>query len=401
MTRAPKLPIRRVAAAISSLTHRILAVEAASGIALLAATIAALVIANMWSASYAAVWSTPIGGTVSGHAMSAPLKFWIDDGAMTIFFFVVGLEIRREIHTGELASLRQAALPFAAALGGMLAPAIIYAVLNVGRVGASGWAIPMATDIAFAVGVLTLLGSRVSPSTRVLLLALAVIDDIGAIVVIGIFFSAGISLVGLAIATGGLLAVVALRSFGVRAPLLYVPFGIVVWAGLLKAGVHPTIGGVLLGLLAPVRPFAGEDTSVVDRLIRALHPWVAFVIMPVFALANAGVVLGGASFDGDARWIFIGIVAGLAIGKPLGIAVSSIVSSRLGLASRSAELTTRAVLLVGLAGGIGFTMSLFLAQLALPAGPLLDTAKLAILVGSAASMLVAIVFGAATTKRAE
>jgi NhaA family Na+:H+ antiporter len=393
MTRAPRLPIRRVAAALSALTQRILAVEAASGIALLVATIAALVIANTSSTFYEDLWRTPIGGTIAGHTMSASLKFWIDDGAMTVFFFVVGLEIRREIHAGELASLRHAALPFAAAVGGMLAPAIIYAVLNVGRVGAAGWAIPMATDIAFAVGVLTLLGSRVSPSVRVLLLALAVIDDIGAIVVIAVFFSAGISLVGLAIATGGVLAVLALRRFGVRAPLLYVPLGVVVWAGLLEAGVHPTIGGVMLGLLAPVRPFAGEEKSVVDHLIRALHPWVAFVIMPVFAFANAGVVLGGASFGDDARWIFIGIVAGLAVGKPLGITLSSIVSSRVGLASRSAELTTRAILLVGLAGGIGFTMSLFLAQLALPVGPLLDTAKLAILVGSAASMVVSLAFG--------
>jgi Na+:H+ antiporter, NhaA family len=419
-------PVRRAAAAITSPIQRILAVEAASGIALLVATVAALTWANLWPGSYADVWHTPIGGRIGAWAYEQPLHFWVNDGLMTIFFFVVGLEIRRETFEGELATIKQAALPLAAAIGGMVVPAVLFAVLNHGRAGAAGWAVPMATDIAFAVGVLTLLGSRVPPALRVLLLALAVIDDIGAIVVIAIFYTGGIALHGLAIVGVGLAAVLAMRTAGVRAPLLYLGPGLVVWAGLLVTGIHPTIGGVLLGLLAPVRPWFGpsgfaattreqledlpehdraallssldlinearrEAVSPVERLIHALHPWVAFVVMPIFALANAGVVLGGARFTGDYLWLFAGIGAGLALGKPIGIAAASLAASRAGLASRA-----DGVVLVGLVGGIGFTMSLFIAQLAFPPGPLLDTAKLAILVGSGLAISAGLIVGLAT-----
>jgi NhaA family Na+:H+ antiporter len=423
-------PVRRAAAALASPIQRILAVEAASGIVLLVATAVALAWSNVWPESYAALWHTPVGGRVGPWSYEQPLHFWVNDGLMTIFFFVVGLEIRREIFEGELATFKKAALPLAAALGGMLLPAAIYAALNAGKAGSPGWAIPMATDIAFAVGVLTLLGSRVPPAWRVLLLALAVIDDIGAIVVIAIFYSSGIELGGFAVIAAGIGGVLTMRAAGVRAPLLYLVPGIVVWAGFLITGVHPTIGGVMLGLLTPVRSWFGtsgfaattqaqldqlpakdrgellssldeierarrEAVSPTERLIHALHPWVAFVVMPIFALANAGVVLGGASFDGDARWLFIGVVAGLALGKPLGITAASLVASRTGIATRSDEITKRGVLLVGLVGGIGFTMSLFIAQLAFPPGPLLDTAKLAILVGSGVAILVGLVFGRA------
>jgi NhaA family Na+:H+ antiporter len=246
--------------------------------------------------------------------------------------------------------------------------------------------------------------------------------------VIAIFYSTGIAPEGFALAGAGLAAVLIMRAAGVRAPLLYLAPGIVVWAGFLQSGIHPTISGVLLGLLAPVRPWFGpsgfaettqaqlqhlpdndraalllsldlinearrEAVSPVERLIHALHPWVAFVIMPIFALANAGVVLGGADFTGDNLWIFFGVVAGLALGKPLGIAAASLGASKLGIASRSAEITRSAVALVGLVGGIGFTMSLFIAQLAFPPGPLLDTAKLAILVGSGIAIFAGLAFG--------
>ncbi len=427
-------PVRRVAGALASPIQRILAIEAASGLVLLAATLIALVWANLASGSYAALWHTPIGARLGPWAFEQPLHFWVNDGLMTVFFFVVGLEIRREIFEGELATLRKAALPLAAAVGGMLVPAAIFAALNAGRAGAAGWAVPMATDIAFAVGVLTLLGARVPASLRVLLLALAVIDDIGAIVVIAIFYSAGISLPGLAIIGVGLAAVWTMRAAGIRTPLLYVAPGAVIWAGFLVTGIHPTIGGVMLGLLTPVRSWFGasgfaettrghldalpaegaallhsldqieearrEAVSPVERLIHALHPWVAFVVMPVFALANAGVVLGGAQLTGDAWWLFLGIVAGLALGKPLGIAAAALGASRLGIAARGAEVTGSGVLLVGLVGGIGFTMSLFIAQLAFPPGPLLETAKLAILVGSGASIVVGLGFGWLTQRRA-
>ena len=421
-------PVRRAAAAISSPIQRILAIEATSGIILLVATAAALTWANLWSGSYADLWHTPIGGRIGPWSYEQPLHFWVNDGLMTVFFFVVGLEIRREIFEGELATFKKAALPIAAALGGMLVPAGFFVAMNAGRAGAAGWAIPMATDIAFAVGVLTLLGSRVPAALRVLLLALAVIDDLGAIVVIAIFYSAGISLQGLIVVGSGLAAVLVMRAAGLRSPVLYLVPGIVVWAGFLKTGIHPTIGGVVLGLLAPVRPWFGpsgfaattqeqlerlpaddragllasldlinqarqEAVSPVERLIHALHPWVAFGVMPIFALANAGVVVGGANFSGDYLWLFLGIVAGLALGKPLGIAAAALGASRVGIAKRSEEMTRSGVVLVGLVGGIGFTMSLFIAQLAFPPGPLLDTAKLAILVGSGAAILAGLSIG--------
>ncbi|MBA3459539.1 MAG: Na+/H+ antiporter NhaA [Deltaproteobacteria bacterium] len=420
---------RRAAAAIASPIQRILAIEAASGVVLLVVTAVALAWANLWSASYASLWHTPIGLQLGGWSYVQPLHFWVNDGLMTIFFFVVGLEIRREIFEGELASFKKAALPLSAAVGGMLIPAAIFAIFNHGRSGSAGWAIPMATDIAFAVGVLTLLGSRVPVALRVLLLALAVIDDIGAIIVIAIFYSAGIAPEGLILIGAGLAAVLAMRGAGVRAPVLYLVPGTVIWAGFLVFGVHPTIAGVMLGLIAPVRPWFGpsgfaettqaqleklpeddkgalllsldlinearrEAVSPVERLIHTLHPWVAFVVMPVFALANAGVVLGGASISGDGLWLFIGIVAGLAVGKPLGIAAAALGASRFGIATRSGDMSRKGVLLVGFVGGIGFTMSLFIAQLAFPPGPLLDTAKLAILVGSAVAIVIGLVFGA-------
>lgn len=424
-------PVRRAAVAIASPIQRILAIEAASGVVLLATTVVALVWANLWGSSYESLWHTPLGGRLGSWDIERPLHFWVNEGLMTIFFFVVGLEIRREIFEGELASLRKAALPLTAAIGGMVVPAALFFALNVGREGAAGWAIPMATDIAFAVGVLTLLGSRVPPKLRVLLLALAVIDDIGAIVVITIFYSDGIALAGLVLVAIGVALVMAFRGAGVRAPLLYLAPGIVVWSGFLVAGVHPTIAGVVLGMLTPVRSWFGpsgfasttqaqlerllaedreelhstlaridearrEALSPAERLIHALHPWVAFVVMPIFALANAGVVLGGGDLSGDSSWLFIGIVIGLALGKPLGIAAFSLGASRLRLATRTHDTTKRGVLLVGLVGGIGFTMSLFIAQLAFPPGPLLDTAKLAILVGSGAAIALGLVFGLLT-----
>jgi NhaA family Na+:H+ antiporter len=427
-------PVARAARALASPIQRILAVEATSGLALLATTVAALVWANVWGASYEALWHTPMGLELGPWSVSRPLHFWINDGLMTIFFFLVGLEIRREIFEGELTSARKAALPLAAAIGGMLIPAAMYAVLNAGRATSAGWAIPMATDIAFAVGVLTVLGSRIPVAWRVLLLSLAIIDDIGAIAVIAAFYSQGISYEGLALVALGLLIVLLLRGAGVRVPALYVVPGVIVWAGLLVTGIHPTLAGVVLGLLTPARPWFGpsgfaettqanlenlpeddrdallarldlinharrEAVSPVERLIHLLHPWVAFGIMPLFALANAGVVLGGAEISGDALWLFVGIVAGLALGKPLGIVAASLGSSQLGLATRSAEMSRRGLLLVGLVGGIGFTMSLFIAQLAFPPGPYLDTAKLAILVGSGVAIATGLAVGLVISRR--
>jgi Na+:H+ antiporter, NhaA family len=425
----------RAAARLISPLQRVLAIEAASGLLLLLVAVVALVWANSgWASSYEALWHTAIGGHVGSWAVERPLHFWVNDGLMTLFFFVVGLEIRREAYEGELAGIRKAALPLAAALGGMLVPAGIYAALNTGRAGAAGWGVPMATDIAFAVGVLTLLGSRVPASLRILLLALAVIDDIGAIIVIAVFYSGGIAFEGLYLAAAALAMILALRGTGVRRWVAYAAPGILLWIGLYRAGVHPTLAGVVLGLLTPVRSWYGpsrfaettsahladishsgdrhvmltrlaaietarrEAVSPAERLQHILHPWVAFAIMPLFALANAGVPLGNADLGGDGLYVFVGIVAGLAIGKPLGIYAASTIATAARLATRPQDTGHGGVLLVGVVGGIGFTMSLFVAQLAFPPGPLLDTAKLAILVGSAVAIVLGLLFGLASLR---
>lgn len=406
-----------------------MAIEAASGLLLIAATAVALVWANSaWRDSYIELWHTPIGLHVGPWSFARPLHFWVNDALMTIFFFVVGLEIRCETYEGELRDLRRAALPLAAALGGMLIPAAIFAAFNAGRAGSAGWGIPMATDIAFAVGVLTLLGERVPASLRTLLLALAVIDDIGAIVVIAVFYSVGISFWGLLVAAAGLGAAASLRAIGVRPPLAYIVPGAVVWAGLYAAGIHPTLAGVLLGLATPARSWFGlsgfaeatqehlggiqgadrpslhqrladietarrEAISPAERLQHSIHPWVAFGVMPLFALANAGVPLGGADLWGDPLFLFLGILFGLALGKPLGIFASSWIATRTGVATAPADASSRGIAVVGIAGGIGFTMSLFIAQLAFPPGPLLDTAKLAILIASTTAIAAGLLTG--------
>jgi Na+:H+ antiporter, NhaA family len=394
-------PIHATARRLASPIQRFLAIEAASGVVLIAATAVALVAANSpLSDAFHAFWHTHISLAVGTWAFDRPLHFWVNDGLMTIFFFVVGLEIRREMHEGELSDVRRAALPLVAALGGMLVPAAIYALFNAGRAGSAGWGVPMATDIAFAVGVLTLLGGRVAPALRVLLLALAVIDDIGAILVIAVFYSGGLALDGLILVGAGIAAVTLLKAVGVRMPSAYVVPGLLVWAGMYRFGIHPTLAGVVLGLLTPVREWKGAPDHVDSEapavaLQHALHRWVAFAIMPTFALANAGVGLGGASFDGDAAYVFWGTALGLAVGKPLGIFVVSRVCIKAGVAICPRDVSRAGLGVVGVVAGIGFTMSLFIAQLAFPAGPLLETAKLGILVGSLAAAVVGLAAGRA------
>jgi NhaA family Na+:H+ antiporter len=430
MSRLASRAVRRLFGPV----QRFLAVEAASGLVLVGATVIALVWANSpYAGSYTALWHTPIGIRFGDWSFVRPLHFLVNDGLMTIFFFVVGLEIRREMHAGELAGLRRAALPLAAALGGMVLPAVIYAAFNTGGAGAAGWAIPMATDIAFAVGVLALLGSRVPGALRVLLLALAVIDDIGAIIVIALFYTAGIEPVGFVVAAGGIAGVVALKRIGAREAWMFMLPGLVVWAGMYIGGIHPTLAGVVLGLLTPATAWYGaegfardagprveraaglggeelageldaidrarkEAIAPTDNLIHRLHSVVAFVIMPVFALANAGVVFAGADFTGDARWVLIGIVTGLVVGKTLGVAAMCAVTVRLGIAIRPRDASWRGIVLVGMVAGIGFTMSLFIAQLAFRPGPMLETAKLAILIGSTLAAVIGLVYGRALVR---
>lgn len=421
-------PVHRLLRRALAPVERFLAIEAASGILLLVAAAIALTWANSpWRASYSALWHLPLGVKLGPFSFERDLHFWINDGVMTVFFFVVGLEIRREIHRGELSELRRAALPLAAALGGMLVPALIFAALNVGKESITGWGVPMATDIAFAVGVLTLLGNRVPPALRILLLAVAVIDDVGAILVIAIFYSSGFAPVGFLILATGLLAILAMQLLGIRRPWAYVPPAAVVWAGAYVAGIHPTLAGVAVGLMTPARAWFGregfikradasvsavreredgdehamlehlnsldearrEAVSPVERLQHALHGWVAFGAMPLFALANAGVALGDASFSGVPLLVFLGVGGGLVVGKPIGVLGFSWLATRIGVAALPRGVTWPQLAVVGLVSGIGFTMSIFIAALAFPAGANLETAKVGILVGSGAAAVLA------------
>lgn len=430
-------PARKLARKALAPVERFLSIEAASGVLLLLVAVVALLWANSpWRHLYSSLWHAPVGLRLGPWSFERDLHFWINDGLMTVFFFVVGLEIRREINRGELSELRRATLPLAAALGGMMTPALIFFAFNQGRPSVAGWGVPMATDIAFAVGVLALLGKRVAPALRILLLALAVIDDVGAILVIALFYASGFSAVGVAIAAAGIAAILIMQKVGVRSPWAYVVPAIVVWSGAYAAGVHPTLAGVIVGLMTPVRAWYGagrfldvaennvtalrakndpeehdmlphldaldtarrEAVSPVERLQHSLHGWVAFGIMPLFALANAGVPLGEATFEGDGLRVFLGVTFGLVLGKVVGVLGFSWLARRLRLTALPIGVGWKQLTVVGLCAGIGFTMALFIAQLAFAPGPLLETAKLAILCASAIAGLSSFVIGARTLR---
>jgi NhaA family Na+:H+ antiporter len=393
--------------------------EAASGVFLLSCTAAALLLANSpWADAFLGFWQTPGTIAIGDFGLTKPLILWINDGLMTLFFFVIGLEIKREIVGGELGEPRKAALPIFAALGGMLVPAAIYFALQWGRPGEPGWGIPMATDIAFVVGVLALLGPRVPLSLKILLLTLAIADDIGAILVIAVFYSTNVSLAMLGWALGGFGVVLFFNRIGVRSISVYVVVGAGIWLAFLKSGVHPTIAGVLLGLLTPGSAWIGgrtltdiisetlhlfdsddvraehetlhplsvsarEAISPLERLERGLHPWVAFGIMPLFALANAGVAIDPQAVREP---ISTAVALGLVLGKPIGIVLFSWLALAIGLARLPSGITWPVLAGGGCLAGIGFTMSLFIAGLAFPGQPeLLDPAKLGILLGSVIS----------------
>lgn len=372
--------------------------DVAGGILLLLAAALALVVANSpWHEQYARLWETPLGWRLGEWSFERDLHFWVNDGLMTIFFFVVGLEIRRERYDGVLADARRVAAPLAAALGGMVVPALMFVALNHGRSAAAGWGIPIATDIAFAVGVVSLLGSRVPAAARTVLLTLAVLDDVGAIVVIAVFYSAGATGGGLALAAVALTAVVGLQRSGVRTPWVYAAPAIMAWVGVLQAGIHPTLAGVAVGLLTPVQPWVGEPTAPAIHLHRRLHGWVALGIMPLFAFANAGVPLGDTVFDSEGWRVFLGVALGLAVGKPIGVALATRLACRAGVATLPDGVDWTHFRVLSLSAGIGFTMSLFIATLALPHGPLLEVAKLAILAGSAAAGVATLAYGRLAT----
>ena len=379
---------------------RFISVEAVSGVVLLAAAALALVCANSpWSHAYQALWRwrPPIAlPLLPAH----DLHFWINDGLMTIFFLLVGLEIRREIHDGTLSDPRVASLPIIAAAGGVLVPALLYVLVGSAPVARRGWAIPTATDIAFAVGVLSLIG-RVPRSLRMLLLTLAIADDIAAILVIAFFYSGGIVFGQFLLIAVGLMLVLLLQLLSVRPALAFVIPGLVLWLGLLRAGVHPALSGVVLGLLTPVTARfglravgTGSAESPLVRVEAMLHPYVAFGIMPLFAFANAGVSLRGLDFRaGAALAISGGVLLGLVLGKPIGIVLAAFTAVRLKICELPAEVRWPHMVLLGMLGGIGFTMSIFIADLAFEDAGLLAVAKFAVLAGSALAATFGLILG--------
>jgi NhaA family Na+:H+ antiporter len=429
------VPARRFAQAVRGSVDRFLHIQAASGIILLVAAAVALVWANSpWGESYDHVWHTPISIGVGRFVFEESLHFWINDLLMTVFFLVVGLEIKRELVEGALSDVKRAALPVTAAIGGMLVPAAIYLLLNPEAPTRHGWGVPMATDIAFAVGLLTLLGRRVPATLRVLLLAVAIIDDIGAILVIAVFYSTGFAIDGLLLAAAGIALIFLMLKMGVRpSPLYAIPI-LIMWAGMVKTGIHPTIAGVIAGLTAPVRSWFGTEgflntardvldeiqaqverghdaKDLVEPLERlklarqealspalrvevALHPWVAWFIMPLFALANAGVSIGGIDVDGTGFWtVTAGVFFGLVVGKPLGIMAFSWLATKLGLCTLPDGVNWRGMFVLGSVAGIGFTMAIFITELAFADEALLGTAKLAVLIGTVVASTIGLVCG--------
>ena len=393
--------------------------EAAGGVFLLAAAVAALVWANIGH-SYERVWTQAASVNVGSWGISMDLRHWVTDGLMAVFFFVVGLEIKRELTTGELRDRRVATLPIAAALGGMAAPALLYLALNAGGAGAHGWGIPMATDIAFALGVLIVAGKGLPPSLRAFLLALAIVDDIGAILVIAVFYSRGISLVPLAVAGCLLLLMAGAHRVHIRSMAFYGLVGVAVWVAVYESGVHATIAGVVLGLLTPAAAFqrpravsdeahriadettdepwppdvdapqwlrlaalSKEAVSPLARLESVLHPWSSFVIVPLFALANAGIVVsGGAIREAFSSPVTLGVVLGLVVGKAVGISGGAWLANTARLASLPTGVRWRHIVAVAVTAGIGFTVSLLMADLAFRSYALIEAAKVGILAGS-------------------
>jgi NhaA family Na+:H+ antiporter len=415
----PDRPIQRLTRPLERFMH----VQAAGGLVLLAATLLALGAANSPLAEpYRLAWEQPLEIGLGGFRLAYPLWYWINDGLMAVFFFVIGLEIKRELVWGELRDRRNVVLPAAAAAGGVLVPIAAYLLLQPELPGRAGWAVPMATDIAFVVGCLALLGPRVPAGLKIFLLSLAIIDDILAVLVIAIFFTTSIHAAWLAGAAAGFGLTSLLNRLGVRRVTAYALVGVGIWLCTLKSGVHPTVAGALLGLLTPAGAWLGsatllevvqravarlrdtdagagpdserreaaedlafaatESVSPLERLEHGLHPWVSFAIMPLFALANAGVTV---SLAGMAHPVATAVVVGLVAGKPLGIVLASWLVVRLGLAKLPEAASWTTLVGAGCLGGIGFTMALFIASLSL-AGPELGAAKSGILAGSAVSL---------------
>ncbi len=416
----------KLASFVARPVRRFLEIEASSGVLMLAATVIALIWANSpWSGGYSELWHTPIEVTVGGVQLAAgghhlDLQGLVNDGLMALFFFVAGLEIKSELVSGQLRSPKAAALPAFGALGGMVVPALIFFAFNSGTDASSGWGIPMATDIAFAVGVISLLGDRVDRRLRVFLLTLAIVDDLGAIAVIAIVYTESIGWSWLAAAGGIVAAVLTMRMLKVWYVPIYVVAGVALWVTMLQSGIHATVAGVLMGLMTPAKPLQSradarrwvdwlrdkddeimavdvnyaafhmrESHSVAERLMIALHPVSSFMIVPVFALANAGVPLGGDVLANAAgspvTW---GVAVGLVVGKALGITLFTGVAAKTGIAALPSGVNMRQIAGLAAVGGVGFTVSLFVTGLAFDSAALQTDAKIGILGGSACAAAV-------------
>ncbi len=404
-----------------------MAEEAASAIVILVAALTALVWANSgFFESYFELWGTELTVELGGLLhIDLTLQEWVNDGLMTVFFFLVALEVKRELVFGELRDPKKAAAPVIAALGGMVVPALVYLSLNAGGPGERGWGIPVATDIAFAVGIVVLVGPRVPPSGKVFLLTLAIADDIGGIIVIALFYAHGVSLGWLAVAAVALSVIAACRAVEIRSITVYGVLAVVCWLALLESGVHATISGVAVGLLIPTRPFfepgtfaaaanplveriqhtfddrhvtaeeavnnaadvnelvrvSRESISPLDRAAHALEPWVVFAIVPVFAMANAGVRVVGSGGDWEPAVVW-GVALGLVVGKPIGVFLATLGAVKLGIGRLPTGTTWRTLAALGMVAGVGFTVALFVTGLSFEEARLDDSAKLGVLGGS-------------------
>jgi NhaA family Na+:H+ antiporter len=369
---------------LAGLTHPFLAFAHqswAGGVLLLLCAVVAIVSANSpWKEAWGHFWHTDVGFSFGLATVSHSLAHWINDGLMVLFFLLVGLEIKREMVCGELSTTQKAMLPIAGAIGGMVVPAGLYALLNHGGGGAQGWGIPMATDIAFALGIMRLVAGRIPATLFIFLTALAIADDLGAVLVIALFYTAHLDLGALAAGAAITLGLFGLNRLGVTAGFPYAIGGIALWLATLASGVHATVAGVILALSIPLR--ADVHVSTLHRWEHALHPWITFVVVPLFALANAGVDVGGSLAAAVQAPVFWGVTLGLVVGKPLGITGLSWLVVRCGLATLPAGVTWAQIVAVACLGGIGFTMSLFINSLAFKDPLLIDEAKLGIIAAS-------------------
>lgn len=365
--------------------------DASNGVMLIVAAVAAMILANTAATAqgYQALLNEPVQIRFGALDISKNLLLWINDALMALFFLVIGLEVKRELMVGELASRDKAIFPVIAAIGGMALPALIFLFFNHGdEIARNGWAIPTATDIAFALGVLALLGSRVPVALKVFLMALAIIDDLGAIVIIALFYTSDLSVLSLCVAAGAIVVLALLNRFNVRKISIYIVVGIVLWTAVLKSGVHATLAGVIVGFFVPLEKKEGHSPA--EHLAHGLMPWVNWMILPLFAFANAGISLAGITLSDVLSPEPSGIILGLLIGKPLGITLFCWLAVKLRLAVLPNGTTIRDIMAIGVLCGIGFTMSIFISSLAFDAAheQLVTFSKLGILTGSLLSAVI-------------